>query len=263
MTSGEDNLWRGPFESLGEFESFQDESIAQLARFVLDGPRNISNPDQLKDRVWKLGKFLPAAILGLGRYNPDTTQLYVWENAAAWQRISENSWRNTSGPTILEGQAAYERMVKAWHNVDNLEHLHRFGVEAKFETPYELEIAHSKDSCILTGTWANEAEQRFYRESLSAPDTSRAPDTERDELMDLGSGGALYSQSRPVKFHVSPLRERSDPEDLSEDTIVAIAGQTAFDVLQSHGEVGLYHHLLLTGLRKLVAGVDLGPVKIQ
>lgn len=105
--------WRGPYESRADFEKFQNQSIERLARFAMIRPLITNVEDHLQHQLWDMGKYVPAAFLGLGRYNPDTTRLIVYGEQS--EDISKHDF--STGPFInkdtrLAGEAAYERMVR-------------------------------------------------------------------------------------------------------------------------------------------------------
>jgi hypothetical protein len=251
--------WRGPFESRAAFERFQDQSIDQLAEFAADPPPLTDAPEQLKEQLWRMGKFVPAAILGLGRYNPAVTELCVWENKPTYEEVRPGYVVGTGvGPTVLRGGPAYERMVTSWHEVNDLMHLHRFEIQSH-GIGHEVEMVYATatdtNKVFLVGhSIINEVFEQFGS-FVYIPDTTYVEDKEGVEWTDYhatdGSpfGGPHYL-AKP--FHGSGGRG-------TEQDIQTLAGEEAAAALQSHGEVGLYQQLLASGVRNLLIGLDLGP----
>ena len=253
MSNEENNSWPGPFESQKDFETFQDQSIAAVADFALNSRPHISDSTELKNQLWSLGKVLPAAILGLGRYNPEKTEVGISKT----ERVT------------LSGRPAYEHMASTWHNLGNRAHTPRFRVNATFESPYQLEATYTGNTCLFIGGEAKTEQGPFLWECLSLPDTSRLTDEDKDShVMNASVTNTLMGHGAPVAFTASPFREsesasRSGYGELTAENVRQVAGRTACEALQRYGKVGLYHHLLRSTVRKLLAGVNLGPVELR
>lgn len=254
-----DSEWRGPFVSREVFEEFQDESIAKLVQFAINGPEFTNIPECLEDQIWKMGKYLPAAILGLGRHNPNATQLYVFENTLIRAPKLYGITYLSSGPTILKGKPAYERMVNAWHNVDTLAHQHRFSVEPKLETPYDMEIVHSGKECLLIGRWILEVtREQYFMDTVTIPDTSRDADMHTVDWTNVYANGGAAAARSDLRYATVPFEERdSNRSKLSEEAVVALTGELARSALQKYGKIGLYQHLLWSGVQRLLSGVNI------
>lgn len=263
MTSNTANVWHGPLESRAAFEAFQDESLKKLAHFALEPPVLTDKPELLQSQLWQMGKYLPAAILGLGRYNPDTTELLVYGENTDFDEIrkAKGTYINP-GPTQLTGEAAYERTINSWHKVDGLPSSHRFNVQA-VGTPQEIDAALWDKKCLLTSYWnIDKGLGRRSAGCIGIPDTSRTED--RDSI-EWGRHGAIASDGDPlsdIDYQTYPFRDADAPGiSASEEAVRELAGEEAVSVLQSYGRVGLYQHLLWTDMGQLLSGLNVGQTQ--
>lgn len=264
MISGE--TWRGPFESRREFESVQDKSIADLARFAYTRPTFTDDPARLKDQLWGMGKYLPAATLGLGRHNPDNAELLVWDNPPVYreERPGYTIGRG-QGPTRHRGETAYERMVNSWHDVSGLADSTRF--EVKTSGPNgQLDLVHlapDARTMIVGDAVLNKVYQQvgLFVELLDTDQTDNRDEINWAEYI-AHDGSPLYepTDNPPPHYLISPFSDgETDPAKVSEADIVSLAGEAAVDVFGRYGEVGLYQHLLWTKVNTLLLRLDLGP----
>jgi hypothetical protein len=264
MSNIEGTAWQGPFESREAFEVFQDESIGRLIDYALQPPQLTSEPEQLQAELWMMGKYLPAAILGLGRHNPQGTCLRVYgEKAEEESRKDPDYYRKGSrinpGATILNGEDAYERMVNSWHEVDDLRHQHRFSVQS--ETPHELEIVHSGKHCLLIGHWMMLGERVLYcMEDVHLPDTSRDSNIQDVDWNYAGAGATDGWGSKSIRYTTCPIPTgEKDHSELLNEGVELLAGDAALRALRDYGGVGLYQHLLRNSTSQVLSGLSLGP----
>jgi len=271
MSNANSEVWQGPFESREAFEAFQDESIGRLVEFALEPPELTTDPEQLKAQLWEMGKYVPAAILGLGRHNPQGTCLRVYgEKAEEESRkdpdyYKKSPWINP-GPTILHGADAYERMVNSWHEVDTLRHQHRFSVNSVREKPRgredELEIVHSDKSCLLIGRWIMNADGRELdcMEPVSLLDTSRDSNIQDVDWTYATAGATDGRGPDGVGYTTCPIpKGEKDHSELLDESVELLAGEAALRALWDYRGVGLYQQRLWDSTRQLLAGLSPGP----